>query len=198
MDKEDEIIKKAIVRNERLKLKQLLAEEDELADPKKPWWLYAMAAAVLCVAAFSFYMFNETETQQDLYAAYYQKYPNVVSPLTRSEETPSEKEKLFQDYEKGDYSLAISGLGSLDSDTASFYLGLSFLEMGDYEKAAFILSSEGYSNSSFSLYAKWYRALALLEMEKEAEAKLLLEGLEKEDFPLAENVHLLLKDLNAK
>lgn len=198
MDKEDEIIKKAIVRNERLKLKQFLAEEDELAEPKKSWWPYAIAAAVLCVAAFSFWMLNETETQPDLYAAYYQKYPNVVSPLTRSEETPSENEKLYQDYEKGDFSLAISGLEALNSDTASFYLALSFMEAGDFQKAESILTSKDFSGSSFELYTKWYRALALLKMEQEGEAKFLLEELKIEDFPLSENVQLLLKDLNAK
>ncbi|WP_341226897.1 hypothetical protein [uncultured Arcticibacterium sp.] len=198
MDKDDEIIKKAIVRNERLKLKKLLAEEDELAEPKKPWWPYATAAAVLCIAAFSYWMLNETETQADLYAAYYQKYPNVVSPLTRSEESATEKEKLYQDYEKGDYALAISGLEALDSDTASFYLALTYLETQDYQKAESMLDSQAFSGSAFELYVKWYRALALLKMEQENEAILLLNELKTKDFPLAENVQLLLKDLKAK
>ncbi|MFT5884676.1 MAG: hypothetical protein ACI9IP_001133 [Arcticibacterium sp.] len=198
MNKDDEIIKNAITRHERLKLKKVLADDDELSEPKKTWRPWAMAAAVLSVAAFSFWMMNETVSEKDLYAAYYQKYPNVVAPLTRSNEAASKKDKLYQNYEKGDYTSAIAGLEVLKSDTATFYLALSLMEAEDYKKAAAVLGLEDFSGSSFYLYAKWYMALSSLKMQEYSEAKGLLLELEKEDFPLSENVQLLLKDLNTK
>ncbi|MDI6641240.1 MAG: tol-pal system protein YbgF [Elusimicrobiota bacterium] len=100
--------------------------------------------------------------------------------------TPSELYKLsYSDYTKGKYDLAIVGFRNFlekypDSELASnaqYYLAETYFSKKEYEQS--IREFDGlireYSYSDLVVSAKYKKALALIELKKTAEAKVILQ-----------------------
>ena len=116
-----------------------------------------------------------THQQQynQIFDIYYEKYPNIHDPFTSENQLPA---TAFQQYEAGNYNLAITGLDSILNANpaqkfASFYLGLSYFETGEYKKAIAPLQDAIDSRSNLLVApALFYSALAYLKLNKKEEA----------------------------
>jgi hypothetical protein len=130
----------------------------------------ALLLSVVAVTALIFWMLKqdkppETETP---FLAYYEPYPNVVSPITRGEENrPEDIEKAaFLAYERQDYKIADSLFNQIipnQEDYVSFYKGIVKFELQQYDSATGYFDSYIYSDGTqLRDQAKWYMALTYL------------------------------------
>lgn len=129
------------------------------------------------------YSCNSNQEQlNSIFEIYYEKYPNIHDPMTGENQVPASP---YQQYEAGNYAVAISGFDSLltnqpDQKFANFYLGLSYFETGDYQKAVSPFQNAIDSKSNLLVApALFYSALAQLKLSKKEEAISLLNKIKK-------------------
>lgn len=133
------------------------------------------AAAILMLAVISslFYLTGKHD-KQALFFAYYQAYPNVESPVSRSG-TAQQDRWLY--YEQGNYAEAAGlfkgHLAGHPADIADwFYLGICELEQGKTKAAAESFSKVIAANGNkYAAQAQWYLALSYLRAGKTTAAK---------------------------
>jgi predicted Zn-dependent protease len=159
-----------------------------------------LAAGLALILATVFLWLNQTPSNADLYAQYYEVYPNIEIPLERGNE--SQILEALQNYETGDYGFAAKGFEELvneDSSNAAwvFYLATSQLESGEKEKArnnfqkVIDLGQTKYLNP-----ARWYLALTQISMNQTEEAEGLLKILIEEDFGYKVRAEQLLNSIS--
>ncbi len=150
------------------------------------WLAAAAVVALLFYAGFS--LFNAGPDAGELYAAYYEPYPNLVYPITRSNTTAQDPAaKPYRAYEQKDYEAALAALNAdtkSPEDTRLFYKGHTLLALNQPEEAI-----EAYDAlltlpnlEQFSDPARWYKALALLKLERVEEARSVLQSLENSAY----------------
>ena len=91
------------------------------------YWAAASIIAVLSISSVLFYLIGGNASSADLYAAYYEPYPNVISVTQRGEETNlDELEMGFQAYENNFFEKAIAhfekAMVNNDTPILKFYL----------------------------------------------------------------------------
>jgi hypothetical protein len=192
--------------NRELK-QELQQHERQLKVAEKPrrilfaskWPLLVAASVALLVVAVVVIVELRPPAPASLYAAYYEPYPNVVQPLTRSSEASQQALAL---YEAGRYAEAAESLeslhaaGLLPETVTDFYLGMCYLELNEsglaIERFTEVIQSGA---SSFTRPAQWYRALAWLSVDNADEAAKGLESLAAGDDVYARKASALLEDL---
>jgi hypothetical protein len=139
---------------------------------------WAAAVAVLAVLSLIVYL-NTNNSNKDLFLAYYTPYPNVESPVSRSEVGG---EAVWQLYENGNYNEAYRQFEQAiiinSQDLASqFYFGICALEINKLTAAeeAFATVASDKAGTYFE-QAQWYLALTYLKAGKQDAA---IQGLEK-------------------
>ena len=180
----------SLKKGERQELKQMFGElntKEEQTETKvfnlRPWLAAASIALILSLGAWMFY-FNSPEIIGDeLYAANFAPYDNVVHPLERGNEIADMKTRMFSAYEAQDYKLFLTLAEQMTTkqkdDYIDFYSGIVYMQLENHEKAIPILI--GYINSDGELNdrATWYLALSHLKLgniEKSKESlKILIE-----------------------
>ncbi len=166
---------------------QSLEGRESTTDEKKTvplnYWKFAIAASVilLMIAAFWVYLFRPAP--QDLFAQYYQPYPNVETTVERNEQDTDAYTQAFQWYEDGQYDKAATAfehLLSSDNQTEAvyFYAGLTALER-NLPKAALTHFENIITNPENKYYqqALWYAALAAIKQKDINRAKAYLQTL---------------------
>lgn len=139
-------------------------------------------AAVLVLITLPLYYFltSSEQTDEELYLAYFEPYPNVLGP---SRADDAQVIDGLVDYEAEAYEKAVQKLsGSLssgvqNSNGVKLYLGISLMETNAYEDAINIFKTIP-DTSRFINQSKWYTSLALLGQNKAKDAIPLLEELE--------------------
>lgn len=122
------------------------------------------AAVILIILTPVFFLMNRGSSGMDIYTEYYTQYPNVLEPVTRSEESVN---LGLMAYEKGDFETAATffseELESVEDPDIRFYLALSQLAVNNFNDARQNLKAAIDSkDSGFTDQAIWY--LALLEI----------------------------------
>tara|TARA_A100001015_G_C15043542_1_gene741642 strand:- start:5903 stop:6589 length:687 start_codon:yes stop_codon:yes gene_type:complete len=142
------------------------------------YWFRGMAAAVvllLTVTGIYYLNFNNPHIS-------YEPYPNILKFRTDKESIPG-----LRDYSSGDYTLAIDKMESLGStsDTARFYLAMSYMMIDNNEKAIKTLRDipEG---STFQQQKNWYLGVLYFKEEDMQNALSVLNMIKEEDFKFAE------------
>lgn len=143
---------------------------------------YAASGLILLSMAF-FYTFgtNNSASQKELFAAFYQSektvLPNVLDQLDAqgfSSESDGQKKLLLdvlKHYEAGDFPKARTALSDFltdypDNKTANFYFGLTLLELEKFPTAAARLTSLSLDpDFEYTDEAAWYAALAYGQFE---------------------------------
>ncbi|SOE21053.1 hypothetical protein SAMN06298216_1525 [Spirosomataceae bacterium TFI 002] len=171
-------VRKAIHLRERVALK------DELKTYHKPVKVFSFktwfaAAAVLILGAFLWVYLSSNNLSEELYTAYYQPFPNVVSPVVRGNTSTS---SAFEAYENEDYIKAEvlfrNQYQKDQSDYSYFYWGVCLLENNKIDDAVAHFEKANYSSEvPWKENNDWYHALALIKNEKLKEAKAILEKL---------------------
>ncbi len=115
-----------------------------------------------------------------LFSKYYQKYEANI--LTRSSGATDVTPLIaaIQQYDKGNYSTAISKFEKIiqndpNNTAAHFFIGVSYIEEHNYEKAiknlSFVLTK---NDEAFIEHAEWYLSLCYVKTKQTAKASALL------------------------
>ena len=140
----------------------------------RPIWLAVAASIALLVSAVLWLL---PENTPNALFAEYRTFPNIVLPIEKSGGTYTKREMAYHAYELGDYSAAIGYFTSLDSTgtVERLYLGLSYLESGDFDSARSVLDEvRASSNPRWSQVADWYTMWLYVREKEMASAKSLL------------------------
>jgi tetratricopeptide (TPR) repeat protein len=189
-------------------LKQLL-QQKELENQqliKKKFagsrWLYvtiAIAASISLILTTFFVFMDKPVNSEQIVAAYYQPYPNVESPVNRSDQN---KQHAYALYEQGNYALALDQFNQLfitdpSNPAPVFYAGICLLEM---KQAASALSKfediESLDENKYSRPAHWYKALTNLALKKNEAAVVIFIDLSSGDDIYAKKSAEILEMLN--
>jgi tetratricopeptide (TPR) repeat protein len=168
-------------------LKKQLQEIDDQQSPNLPSsrgrplyiWL-AVAASATVILLVTVLLLNTASSPQELYTAYYEPYPNVVDPVERSEELPTDPAgQAMYYYERGDFEEAITLFNQeqlIDDQAYRFYLGVSYLgnqqlDLAEKTLAPLLEDEQG----AFYEAALWYTGLSNLANGEPEQAKSKLE-----------------------
>lgn len=140
-------------------------------------WL--VAASVILIAGLTYVLTLSNPTSQELFAANFQPYENVVHPIVRGTEEQDQKTKAFIAYETGDYKLAISLFSSLYENEKKpyylFYKANALLKLERANEAIPLLKEHLQTKDTLNDKSTWYLALAYLRIDDKANAQKLLE-----------------------
>lgn len=147
-------------------------------DSRRPMILKVVtlsAAAVIGVLVL-FSVLMPSGNPDKIFNTYYSSF-NAFSPVTRGETHINE---IFSSsinyYKTGDYKNASAGFAEVVASnpsfsSASFFLGLTDIESGNYEMAIKHLLSEITGKGQYSIEAKWYLGLSYLKSGNTNKAK---------------------------
>ncbi len=197
----------SLKKEERRELKSMFSDlgEKEVRPKIKVFqlrpWLAAASIALLVGLGSWFLFFNSPDFNTDeLYAANFTPYDNVVHPIERGNELEDLKTQMFSAYEVQDYDMWFALLAQLTTeqkdDYFDFYSAIIYMQLDNHEKAIPLL--QGYINNNGELddRATWYLALSHLKQGETKESKEALRMLiEMESFK-KKTAQKLLKDLN--
>jgi TolA-binding protein len=126
----------------------------------------SLAAAAIIGAVFLIRSLLPTNDPQKMFSKYYEPF-KAVSSITRS--TGASESESFTNaigsYKAGDYKAAAAGfseamLNGSESYSAGFYLGITELELGNYNKAIDLLGGVVNLKGEYTKEATWYLGLA--------------------------------------
>ncbi|HUH74387.1 MAG TPA: hypothetical protein VLZ75_08250 [Chitinophagales bacterium] len=186
----------AIKRNERDDLKRFLQGLDIPKQNKTFQWI-AIAASfigIVLISIFSIYYYSSTDSS-NLYAEYFQPYPNEVVPLVRGQVESSTELKAFNAYELENYELSANLFENIKEDYALLYAGISNLELNQNQKAITQLQTLSLQNGKYQEPAEWYLALAYLKNKENKKAKGILKLIVQNHQQFSEQASELLERL---
>ena len=193
-------LQKAIQASEREELKTYLQSlESESTKKVTPFfnkkWL-AIAAVFMMLISIGYYQLTINNVSNELYATYFEPYPNALYPITRGN-NKGEKAQLFAAYENGDYETALHGFQKIltkkyDVDI-QFYYTMSLLNSGDTKTAYKNLQALKKETTLFTPQLYWYSALIALKKGDKKQVIIQLDSLEnlKSGYKMKESIDLL-------
>jgi len=197
---------------QKLHFKKLLAERQTASATKEtpvrqlPLRRLRSIAAVLLLGltmAAGWLMFGQSNIDDLVAEGLSQKYTAPVTVRSGDDTDPNWKNAI-QAYKDGNFTTAIAALErSIEKDITNvdekhFYLGLCYLYQreADHENAIVHLEKSKQINSNrYAQKANWFISLALLNLQREEEAKVLLEEMVTSDGYKSEAAAELLKEL---
>lgn len=162
-------------------------------------WL-AVAASVTALLLVAIFLFNAGPNSQELYATYYEPYPNVVNPVERSSGVPTDAAgKAMYFYEQGNFEEAIKLFTqepNLNDLAYRFYLGVSYLgtqqsELAEQTLQPLLEDEEG----AFYEAALWYTSLSQLARDQSESAREILEKIADLQGEYAREAQELLEEI---
>jgi len=143
--------------------------------------IYSIAAALILLLS-AIYLFNlgDNTSDSNLFAEYFQPYPNTIVKLERGEAEVTELQKTMLIYSNGDFKQAINNFDLIlekgkDSDLL-FYKSVSQLSIGKNEEAISILEElKDKEIPSLKEAVNWYLVLGYVKENDNIKAKKLLE-----------------------
>ncbi len=161
--------KKLQLLDKKMEAEQSVSPPAKVVKINRSRWL-GIAAAILILMGMFWWWNMQTPNSEDLFAQYFEPYPNVVAPIVKSDATEmTDEEKAFQTYEKRNYSQAIPLLEELNTPEGNFYLGLAQLAQGNTSAAISTLQPISKQPSHrFYQASQWYLAMAYFK-DKDAE-----------------------------
>ncbi|WP_226388721.1 hypothetical protein [Penaeicola halotolerans] len=192
---------------ERASLKEMLSQLDEsthsIAKPKKePIYqiTYYVAAGLIALLGLSFVFKWFTDNQPKDVLAYYEPYPNVITPTTRNatEDSLNLAREALIAYENESYEKADSLFNQvkyLQLSYTAFYKGIIKIELQSYDSASFYFAEYLESGDSV-LYQQslWYKFISEYAAKDTSNAKATLELLSKYPYK-QEEVRVLLNQI---
>ena len=143
-------------------------------------WL-SIAAGLSIIIAMFWWWNTQPYNTDELFAQYYEPFPNVVAPLVKSETSSTEYEIAFQSYEQGNYEQAVDLLTKIESEEGQFYLGLAYLGQENATKAiSHLVSTAKQPTNRFYQASQWYLALAYLKTNQPSKAIEILDLIQQD------------------
>ncbi len=194
--------------------KRLQAVEAELTEPapvigddKKTnrrflmTWV-AIAASLLTVVLLGYLFVPSASSPQELYAAHYQPFPNLINPAQRStkveEATVLEQAVRAYDEQQYDQAIALFEQGNaLSAPGYTFYHAASYLALNQPARAIPLLERVVQEKTDlFYEPSLWYLALAHLKANDPEAAKPYLQTLTEREGDYTEEAQELLEELD--
>ncbi len=140
------------------------------------WRKWSIAATVLVLMSVgSLWFFNTINSNETLYAHYFEPYKNVVQPIVRGEVEKNTKVLAFMAYDDGDYDTAIVYINQLleDQPEAIFALYKANAQLQTDQTEAAIVTLESHIKKTDTIYAQaqWYLALSYLKLDNKEATK---------------------------
>ncbi|MGD1844753.1 MAG: hypothetical protein ACFB10_05105 [Salibacteraceae bacterium] len=160
-------------------------------------WIGIAASVALLVVATWWWSSNSSAPPSELYATYYENYPDRLSTLSSSDAL---LKKAMAFYQNQQFDSSIVYLLQLKPtfqppEAIDLYLGLSELGAKRPEKALLYFHSVKDQQAAFAEVAHWYEVLALLANQKNDAALASLQAYRKQWTYQAEKAAALEKDL---
>ncbi|MFZ2905783.1 MAG: hypothetical protein WAZ98_06245 [Cyclobacteriaceae bacterium] len=165
------------------------------------YWKPLAAAASIALIAVTIVLWNREDDPAQLYASYFDPYPNYFEPIVRNgKESITKRTQAFQAYEAGDYqqaSLLFSELLIEKKEPGMLLLqGNANLILGNTTEArnnfiTLINDFDDYDNQG-----KWYLGLSYLKEGNLKSAQLILRELSDTESSYAVKAKKLLKQLD--
>lgn len=183
--------------------KQLVSYEEDFSIKKKKsikWWKPLSAAAVVLMVLGMSFLYSNSKSNQELFAAYFEASKNVSAPIVRSDIDETIVNKAFVAYSEGNYKEALPLFEkafnySHDSELL-FYEGNSLLAIGNTNDAIEKFKNHLTNSDALTQRSHWYLALAYLKINDTEKAKVELNNIidSGEKFKY-EEANSLLKEL---
>lgn len=204
---EMKLIREGIVwasRKEVLKsLKELEATLPEVEAPVIPLWRNTwlqVAAGISLLAVCAYLLWPRTQEPAQLFAEYFEPYPNIIMPTVRGvvENDSTVKAQAFRAYDQQDYAQAIQLFEKLSTqdEAVLLYLGNSYLASGQPEKALVLFEKVLNDYDVFDEQAEWYVAVSYLKLEEREKAKVALQKVVARESSYKSKAQLILEKLN--
>jgi len=132
------------------------------------WRILAAAASLLLMIAGIYYLINRPSVEDELFAKYFQLYPNNI-PIVRSQQTINPIQLALQQYELLNIPEAVQKFDQIieknpENLTAQFYAGVCKLSnQQPKEAASHFRKILDHTNSEFCEPALWYLALTMIK-----------------------------------
>lgn len=182
---------------EKLKNKDL--NLNRISRIRKIQYFSGIAAAVVTGLVLFVLLSSIKPDLVEVYAEYYKPYPNINTPLSRSQDNTTNP---FYLYETGNYKEAQQEFNIIlksqpDNEAALFYSGIICMEMNDFQNAINLLQKlDDNKNNKFYRPSKWYLALCFIHMEDKEKAVEYLHMLREENDLYRKNAEEIVKKLN--
>lgn len=188
-------------------LKQL---EQSLGNSSKShfrsYWFYYAAASIILFIMAGMFIFKMEQEPADLYAAYFEPYPNIFEPTLRGSgslvprHAANPRAEAFQAYEAGDYEKAIELFSTLlqQKEEPELLLLCGNANLALNRTAA---ATQNFNNliaryDHLDMQGKWFLSLCYLKEGKTDEARQLLEQLGNTEISYAIKAKELLKKVD--
>ncbi len=160
----------------------------------------AASLALLAVVGSLYFYTSYNYNTQHLASNAFEPYPNRFRTMGDSQEDTFTRG--LKAYDLRHYDEAIAQFSQVTTDNekyldARFYLGVAYLGKEAYAEAVSPLREVMEENSLYESSAKWYLSLALLQLDKEEEAKRILKEIVKGESVKSQPARELLEDLNS-
>jgi len=190
------LIKEGLALEQDVELMQRIERLEASLENKKSsnTWI-RWAAAILILAIPVYYFSSLPSSPEELYKEYYSPYENVIG-ATRGDNAGN----YLLSYDHGNYKDAVVELSeaievSENPQDYYLYLGISYLELDDYQNAIETFSKIE-STNRFANHSKWYGALTYLKMGDENKAKEVLKELKESEGSFSKQAEEILESLD--
>lgn len=146
------------------------------------YWKPIAVAASISIFVVTFLVLNRSEDPAELYAAYFEPYPNIFEPIVRGEnDVVNKRSTAFQAYESGNYAQAASLFSELLKEKKEpgmlLLLGNANLMLDNTKEARnnFITLINDFED--YDVQGKWYLGLSYLKEGDIKSAQLIMREL---------------------
>lgn len=194
-------LKAAIHLQKRQEIKQQLQQLDSFSNTKTLFrkWFYIAATFILIIGSGVWLFFQKPDVKQ-LFATYYQPYPNTILPIVRGNNNTQNTFDAFRVYDNQDYEKASILFDKLfekeQKEYALFYKAICLLQINKTTEAVDILKNFKFTSNEFIIMSKWYLAMAYLKLNDKTAAIPLVKFVSENDNPFQNAATNLLKKLN--
>jgi tetratricopeptide (TPR) repeat protein len=136
----------------------------------------SLAAAAVIAAVFLIRSLIPSDDPQKIFSKYYEPF-DAASSVTRGTVTDESKvlTGAIANYKSGEYQAAAAGFtialfSGTESISATFYLGITELELGNYDRAIKLLNEVANQKNTYAKEAAWYLGLAYIKSGNQIKA----------------------------
>ncbi len=189
-------VQKAIASHEKEALKKELQQleatqvtNDTVEKPSRNYKRLAVAVVlILLFGLISNYFIQLGNSNETLYATYFEPYPNALKPVTRSTTAEDPLHNALYAYESQEYEKAIAEFDTVlamqDNPNVDvlFYKAMSLLNLGKEQDAIAILRTIKHSTTKFTPQIYWYGALIHIKFDEKEKALKALQYMVKQQI----------------
>jgi hypothetical protein len=163
------------------------------------YWKPMAVAATLTILMTGYFIMNRPVKPEELFAQYFQTYPNVFEPTVRGNDPADKRSEAFGAYDRGDYKTAVTLFEQLLKDKEEpgilILLGNANLVLGNVEAAQTNFLTLIKDFDELDGQAKWFLGLSYLKQGNEEKARLILQELGDPEFTYSKKAKELLKNV---